>query len=216
MNRDQILLKLSHNLSTFVSEFMKEPFSYFYEEDARSHLFVQLDKSFNLSQVFPVKSEYSSVISAPLISSIVKAEYPQSGGQSRFDIAILEPNLSNDFYNTPVSIAVELKLGSKFFDRTASFKEDLLKLAIAKRTIVQNKGISFVGIAIYLYQTPIDEQTFRSYYSSTFKTMNKIRPEDIQLLDNTVFGFIIYPNPERLILSSSQLYFEEFDPTVAS
>ena len=169
--RDHLIHQVTDALSSFFAQFAMNPFSFFYEEDVRSHLFVHLDKSINVVSQYPIDNRFVASINSPLISSIVKAEYPQSGGKSRFDIAILEPKFASSFYVSPVSIAIEVKLGSEDLgsDKTGSFKDDIRKLAAAKQ-YAQSSGVPFLGIAVYFHQTPIkDEVKLMSYYLDTFK-----------------------------------------------
>jgi hypothetical protein len=195
MSRTDLLETIAHTLSSFYLDFANNPFLFFYEEDARAHLFVRLDTSLGLVREYPKGQQFASAIPAPLFSSIVKAEYPQVGEVSRFDIAILDPNAHSfeNFYQTPVSVAIELKLGSQDLgsDKTGHFKCDVKKL-VAAMSYARESNRAFLGIALYLHQTSIlDERRFRSYYADTFKTIDRIAPHDFVLSDNEVIGIIV-------------------------
>lgn len=205
--RDYIIQQVADVLSSFFAQFAKNPFSFFYEEDVRSHLFVQLDKSIKVVSRFPIDNRFVESINSPLVSSIVKAEYPQSGKSSRFDIAILAPESVGSFYISPVSIAIEVKLGSEHLesDKTGFFKGDVHKLVAAKQHAMSSER-PFLGIAVYFHQTPIkDESKFRSYYFDTFQDLRKIPIVDIRLMDNTIYAFVIAPSTDQSVYSASEI-----------
>ncbi len=137
LSREQIVGRFTKCLSIFFTQFTENPFSFFYEEDARAHLLVDLEKSIDAISEFPVDNQFKASIASPVTSSIVKGEYPNGYG-GRFDIAVLLPNLAHSFYAVPASIGVEIKLGSEYiksFSKCGGFKDDFSNLKLYHGTI---------------------------------------------------------------------------------
>ncbi|NMB81408.1 MAG: hypothetical protein GYA14_06280 [Ignavibacteria bacterium] len=153
---ENLLQTIQAEINEIAKRFQKNTFDYFYEEDIRSELYCLLknkikhEYQFGISEI-NFKDLRNNLKSNTIISSIVKTEYPRN---KRFDIAILKEK-GEDFYNVPIQLAIEIKLGSKETktDNFGKYSDDIRKLLSNKNEINND---NFTGLAIYFYQTNID------------------------------------------------------------
>lgn len=154
MSTRQTVTKLvADTLEKFIKDFQENPYDFFYEEDARSILYSSLVSRWKDSKMERVSGlkwiHKGKTIVRDKKTIPFKAEYPRS---ARFDIAYIENKADRDnCYILPVSIAIEVKLGSKATDQSGGFHDDLKKL-INYQQEYQQEQLNFTGIALYLYQ----------------------------------------------------------------
>jgi len=183
----------------FLGRFVKNPFDFFYEEDARSRLYIELEDAFAKSakerRTFSWAELEKHGVKTHFQSSPIKAEYPQYGEPDRFDIAYLDEQDGIDFYHVPVSIAVELKLGSNEIgsDKCGGLKQDLVKLRNYQK--ISKRFSGFTGICLYLYQTPSNSDLFNQWFEN---------PLGNKLLPCNTSGLKFTPNALNLIVACPQ------------
>jgi len=185
--QQSLLEKVNKVLIEFIKNFQNNPFEYFYEEDLRASLQNLLISEINIRIDFPTKI-YSKVLGTNYInSSIVKSEYPSF---RRFDIAVLGYNDDADFYNQPVNVAIELKLGSHliYSDKTAGFKSDIMKL---KDYLNSHRNERFTGLAIYFCQTEIKKNDIDEWYKDLSRIISSIEVTQLNFDVNKVYALII-------------------------
>jgi hypothetical protein len=188
--QEYVIGKIRSVLIKFIKNFQNNPFQYFYEEDIRASLYVLLKSEINIMRNFPTKI-YSEGLGRDLINtSIVKSEYPSF---SRFDIAILRCSEETDYYNQPVDIAIELKLGSHkiFSDQTAGFKSDINKLKKYKNN---HTNENFTGLAIYFCQTDIEGAEIDEWYKDLSKKFELVEINQLLFETNKVYAIIVPTN----------------------
>jgi hypothetical protein len=95
-----------------IRRFARNPFVWFYEEDARSEMVADLRSHFENRRFFWRRLEELGFDQGSVESSPVKAEYPHYGDPQRYDIGYLKGQTLDNLYEVPVSIAMEIKLGS--------------------------------------------------------------------------------------------------------
>jgi len=192
MNRKELLQAVEVNLKSFLRRFKMDPFSYFYEEDARAFFYVQLSERIDIKSYFPTgRFEKEADLEQTILSSPWKAEYPR-GQSGRFDIAFLEPSGSN-FYELEASIGIEIKLGSEKLgsDQCGGFISDFGCLLDYRQKRKQKAG-RFLGVALYLYQT-VDDDNIQQWFNNDIKLRCPVVPtslEDLELKDDSVFGIL--------------------------
>ena len=180
MNSDTNLILVEEVFKQILKRFVKEPYYYFYEEDIRA------DFAFNfISQIKPI--EYMHIENK--ISTLpLKFEYPSSvDDKKRHDIVFLKLDSGKDIYKLDISIAIELKLGSKSYDRCAKFKKDIAKLARCKNFQ------DFTGIALYFFQDKIDYNLFNTWFKDTIESFDKININQISIEKSAINTFIVIP-----------------------
>ncbi len=191
MERQQILKKFKDAIFNTVKSFYNNPFIFFYEEDLRVFITHKLiEESFEKVK-FEIKKDFQNHLGKnPIYSLPIKAEYPPtSKKKKRFDIVYLENN-GFDFYNLPVTVALELKLGSKIYDRCNKFKDDIKKLVESLST----KGdLNFCGIALYFYQNDDSLANINKDFGETTLFEEFVIAKEFNLTDNLVHVFIITP-----------------------
>jgi len=199
-DKENIVKKTNELLIKFINEFQQNPFEYFYEEDIRASLYAILNSGINVRCDFPTK-DYSEQIKSPIIqSSVIKAEYPY---YKRFDIAFLSYQKEKDFYNQPVFMAIEIKLGSHEIgsDKTAGFKGDIVKLRDCLTTYGDE---GFIGIALYFCQTLILKEDIDRWYKEI--SFEQIDLSQIVLSKNNVYAIIVAgKKSEKIFISKREL-----------
>jgi hypothetical protein len=184
--REKIIRQTEILLIDFIEDFQQNPFEYFYEEDIRAVLLIKLKSSFkNIFADFPTLSYAKQIKSSFIKSSIIKAEYPS---YKRFDIAFLSHQQDKDFYNQPIFMAIEIKLGSHNIgaDKTAGFKSDIIKL---EESYSQYKKENFIGVAIYFCQTPVKQDDIVKWYGGT--EFQEIEKKEIVFEDNNIYALLV-------------------------
>lgn len=187
--------KIRQALIKFIKSFQEDPFQYFYEEDVRASLYTLLKTEINIERDYPTKI-YSEVLGCNLISTaIVKAEYPSF---IRFDIAILSHSDKDDFYNQPVNVAIELKLGSHKLhsDKTAGLKSDINKLKAYQNKLLNE---SFTGLAIYFCQTEIEKIYIDEWYKDLSGKFHLIEVNQLNFKMEKVSAIIVPVNKTNQI-----------------
>ena len=101
----------------------------------------------------------------------------------------------NNIYNLNLPIVIELKMGSKCYDRCAEFKEDIKKL------LGYCLDKNFIGIAILFYQDEIETNLFEGWLNDTVDKLKLIEHNKIELKEASVNCFII--TPSKYILTTS-------------
>lgn len=213
IKRKDIILLVVKTLDTFIKTFQASPYDFFYEEDARSILYSSLVSKWKILEMERLSGlkwiGENKIIVKDTKTIPFKAEYPRSTSAqntrlpARFDIAYIEDGKDHDnFYDLPVSIAIELKLGSKMWDQCGGFRDDLIKLTNYQK----ENQINFTGIALYLYQ-PIESEGQQDlfiktpWFKSTFKSVEE--KEISEIPEKGVIGFIATINQ---LYSSTLLY----------
>jgi len=185
-------------LIEFIQNFCINPFEYFYEEDLRAFLLTKLKSKVNISSEFPTLTYSKEIRKSSVNSSIIKAEYPY---YKKFDIAFLSYQKEKDFYNQPVFMAIEIKLGSHKIgmDRTAGFKSDIVKLTECLTTY---KNENFIGIALYFCQTLILKKEIDEWYKGI--SFEQIDVNQLVLSKNNVYAIIV-PGEQSEKISLSKI-----------
>jgi hypothetical protein len=171
---------ISTLIDTF-NRFSENPYYYFYEEDIRVDIVPKL-----IQQINPINVKHfdKNIQTIP-----IKCEYPILSSKQKHDIVFILPNDLNNIYNLDIPIAMELKLGSKSYDRCSEFKEDIKKLKYYK-----SMKDDYLGIAIYYYQDDIDHKYFREWFSDIVEQFDDLKIEDITFNYSKVNSFIITPS----------------------
>lgn len=184
-NREATIKEVEQSLIEFIQDFHLNPFEYFYEEDLRAFLLNKLRSKINIKSEFPTLNYSKTIKKLSVNSSIIKAEYPS---YIRFDIALLGYDQKKDFYNQPVVLAIELKLGSDQMgsDRTAGFQSDIIKL---KEFLSFQYNKNFIGIAIYFCQTPIEKDKIDEWYQGIL--FEQIYLKQIKLDPNSIYAILV-------------------------
>lgn len=180
------------SLKELFSQFSSNPYYYFYEEDVRIDLALKL-----MQHIKPIEFSHfqRSIQTIP-----IKCEYPSSlASKQRHDIVFVKPNGLSNIYNLDIPIAIELKLGSKSYDRCSEFKEDVKKL-------LGYTSDNFIGIAIYFYQDDIDSILFEKWFEDIVEKFEKIEIENITIDVSRVNSFIITPDKSVLKAISYKAY----------
>lgn len=195
-DRENIVKEVGQSLIEFIQDFCINPFEYFYEADIRASLLVYLKSKITSIANFPALNYSKNIKSDFTKSSIIKAEYPY---YKRFVIAFLSYQNEKDFYNQPVFMAIEIKLGSHKIgmDRTAGFKSDIVKLTECLTTY---KNENFIGIGIYFCQTLILKEEINEWYKEI--SFKQIDVDQIVLSKNSVYAIIVSgAQSEKIFLS---------------
>ncbi|OQY72257.1 MAG: hypothetical protein B6D44_10485 [Ignavibacteriales bacterium UTCHB2] len=201
MNKNHTIYQIENLLSSLINKFQKNTFEYFYEEDIRAELLVSLKEKISLVREFPAGVYSEELHNSIIHSSIIKAEYPS---HKKFDIAILDYDAKKDFYNQPVFLAFEIKLGSHKIgtDRTAGFISDIIKL---KENVSSFEG--FVGVAIYFCQTSITKINIDKWYKGW--DFNLINVDQLNLNVGHLYAIIVPGETSgEIFLSSINKYKE--------
>jgi len=197
-NRETTIKEVERSLIEFIQNFCINPFEYFYEEDLRAFLLTKLKSKVNISSEFPTLTYSKEIRKSSVNSSIIKAEYPY---YKKFDIAFLSYQKEKDFYNQPVFMAIEIKLGSHKIgmDRTAGFKSDIVKLTECLTTY---KNENFIGIALYFCQTLILKKEIDEWYKGI--SFEQIDVNQLVLSKNNVYAIIV-PGEQSEKISLSKI-----------
>ena len=172
------------SLKDLFIQFNDNPYDYFYEEDVRVDLAQKL-----MHYIKPIEFIHfkRSIRTIP-----IKCEYPSSlASKQRHDLVFVEPNSLSNIYNLDIPIAIELKLGSKSYDRCSEFKEDIKKF-------LGYTLDNFIGICIYFYQDEIDLILFEKWFEDIVEKFEKIDAENITIDISAVNSFIVTPNKSIL------------------
>jgi len=184
MNENSYLELLRVSLVELLLKYRRNPYYYFYEEDIRVELARLLIDKFST-----IKVEHSQNI---ITTSPVKCEYPStSDNKKRHDIVIVNQNGLKDIYNLDLSVIIELKLGSKSYDRCSEFKEDIIKILGYDLNIK-------LGIALYFYQDEINHSNFLGWFSDIINEFILVDIEKLTLEPNCLNTFIITPSQSVL------------------
>ncbi|MHB1687903.1 MAG: hypothetical protein ACYCVH_11065 [Ignavibacteriaceae bacterium] len=166
-------------LKDMFDQFIRNPYYYFYEEDLRVYLAQQL-----FQQIKPIEVKH---LGKPIITIPIKCEYPSnSANGKRHDIVFIKRDDSKNIYTFDIPIAIELKLGSKSYDRCSEFKEDIKKLLEYKSIDPNN-----LGIAIYFYQDEIDNKLFIEWFRDIVEEFDKVEIDNITFDSPSVNSFIV-------------------------
>jgi hypothetical protein len=172
--------KIQSSINRIIQRFSENPYYYFYEEDIRVELGMDLLSEFEKTSC----THYDRIIK----TSPIKFEYPsQQSNKQRHDIVLLKPESSNNIYKLELSSAIELKLGSRIYDRCSDFKEDIRKLL----------GYSyneFIGVALYFYQDVIDSNLFNIWFNDIVESFESIRGVNNIKINYGLNTFIILPS----------------------
>lgn len=184
-------------ITDFIKQFQSNSFRYFYEEDLRAALAINLSNLFDEIK-YKVRADFAKILEVDEIcSNPIKCEYPQSGKKNKkFDIVYIE-DVGSDFYNCEIRIAIELKLGSLIYDRLGKFKEDIEKLE--KRLAESNKS-EFLGIGLYFYQGEIDLRYVKEWFPEASKEIRQISKTSFEKIHLNSYGLNIF------IISKSSLF----------
>lgn len=195
-DRESIIKNVEKSIVEFIKEYCKNPFEYFYEEDIRASLLTYFKSKINFSSDYPTLNYSDPIKNSSIKSSIIKSEYPS---HKRFDIAFLGYQEDKDFYNQPVFMAIEIKLGSHMIgsDQTSGFKSDIIKL---KECLSSYNDENFIGIAIYFCQTPISIDDIKKWYIEI--PFEQLYINQIILSTNNVYAIIVPgEQSEKIFLS---------------
>lgn len=174
------IIKIQNAINRIIKRFSNNPYYYFYEEDLRVEFGMEL-----LNEFEKIDFVYKNNI---IKTSPIKFEYPsQQSNKQRHDIVLLKPDTANNIYNLELSSAIELKLGSKIYDRCADFKEDIRKLLGYSDT-------EFLGVALYFYQDIIDSSLFTIWFNDIIESFENIKTKNNIEINNGLNTFIILPN----------------------
>lgn len=196
---------VKRSLITTIKEFRKNAANFFYEEELRSQLFIELRKNFEDDKLtIPlIKDKYlSEYLQKPI--SPVKAEYGKDAGYyskyniSNMDIAILsnEPRDKGGLNNFQrrCDIIIEIKYSTEKLDsKHAGFVDDIKKIKNA-----ESVG-NFLGLAIcfdlYDIKGEIERTKFLNEYKDKEKNIifEQIEIEEINLSNNTYYAIYVTP-----------------------
>lgn len=186
MDRINYSLLIQQSLAEIITKFIQNPYNYFYEEDVRVDFAQILIRKFSLIEI--------EHFGAKIITSPVKCEYPSSlATKDRHDIVIVKSNNMKNIYNLDLPVIIELKLGSKSYDRCSDFKLDI------KKILGYSTHIDF-GIALYFYQDLVDLNNFTKWFDDIVNEFQQISTDDLSISHGCLNTFIITPN--KLLLKS--------------
>ncbi len=183
---------IEHCLRELILNFQSNPYYYFYEEDIRVDLATRLINKTKTKEFIHFENK--------IITTPVKCEYPGIlANKLRHDIVLVKQNSLNNIYQLDLPIIIELKLGSKSYDRCAVFKEDIKKL------LNYNTNTSLC-IALYFYQDLADNKLFSSWFSDIINEFIELETNNITLDNRLVNSFIIPPS-KNILKSISYINF---------
>jgi hypothetical protein len=152
-----------------LKQFRENPYYYFYEEDIRVDLAQKLIKESEQIEVTHPHS-HKKILTTP-----IKCEYPgNQQNNNRHDIVFVQRNSFDNIYILDIPVIIELKLGSKSYDRCSEFKEDIKKLLGYK----YNHSIN-LGIAVYFYQDEVESKLFDIWFRDIIEKFKKVEMEKI-------------------------------------
>jgi hypothetical protein len=202
MNTQDILVKAIDVLTGVIENFWKNPFDYFYEEDIRAYLYSAIKVKIPDKGSYKCSEQFSSLKNfwqnEMFNSSIVKAEYPYSNNsRKRFDVVILE-NKANDFYKIPADIGIEIKMGSEEtkVDNVSGYIENIQSLLEYQKNVN-----SFIGMALYFYQTALKDP--QQYFMTDL--IVEISLKDLHFEAGKIYALIITGDKKIYKLSRIEL-----------
>lgn len=182
------LNKTSEALKNFIRDYWRNTFDFFYEEDIRAGLYAKLKENISTLGEYKFDGQFSLLKNffkfETFKSSIVKTEYPYSNdSRKRFDLVILD-NSSEDFYRIPTTIGIEIKIASEEtkVNNVTGFIENIKSLSKYGKSRKE-----FCGIALYFYQTKLEEP--EKYFNSS--NLEEMSLNDLSLKRGIIYAFII-------------------------